>query len=357
MYTIKEAATRTGISIPTIRVWERRYGVVSPTRTAAGYRLYDEGSRSRIPGHAPADRARGLATEPGRPAEFLAEGSDIAQLVSLSGPTGPGDQSEGGGLAPGRAGEVVDALLRASRRLDVRGIERLLDESFAAQRFESAMDQVVFPALRAIGSDWELGHIDAAREHAASETIRRRIAHYFDAAGGRDGDATVVVGLPPGSHHELGAFAFAVAARRAGLNVLYLGGQRANRTTAGSRRCSSRPQPSWSSQSSHDGTSHLRPRPSPRFALLERPLPSPSAVPPRATCLLTDTNHPPERVRSTRPSTSCWDSWRAAARWGAESDDRCPRHLTRQGRRDTSRSICLGGLRATRPLTVRRLVP
>ena len=32
-----------------------------------------------------------------------------------------------------------------------------------------------------------------------------------------------MVGLPPGSHHELGAFAFAVAARRAGLNVLYLG--------------------------------------------------------------------------------------------------------------------------------------
>ena len=33
----------------------------------------------------------------------------------------------------------------------------------------------------------------------------------------------VVIGLPPGSHHELGAFAFAVGARRAGLDVLYLG--------------------------------------------------------------------------------------------------------------------------------------
>ena len=46
--TIKEAATRTGISIPTIRVWERRYGVVSPTRTPAGYRLYDEQSIARL---------------------------------------------------------------------------------------------------------------------------------------------------------------------------------------------------------------------------------------------------------------------------------------------------------------------
>jgi methanogenic corrinoid protein MtbC1 len=32
-----------------------------------------------------------------------------------------------------------------------------------------------------------------------------------------------VVGLPPGSRHELGAFAFAVAARRAGLDSVYLG--------------------------------------------------------------------------------------------------------------------------------------
>jgi methylmalonyl-CoA mutase cobalamin-binding subunit len=33
----------------------------------------------------------------------------------------------------------------------------------------------------------------------------------------------LLVGLGPGSQHELGAFAFAIAARRAGLPVLYLG--------------------------------------------------------------------------------------------------------------------------------------
>ncbi len=33
----------------------------------------------------------------------------------------------------------------------------------------------------------------------------------------------MVVGLPPGSRHELGALAFAVALRRIGIGVLYLG--------------------------------------------------------------------------------------------------------------------------------------
>jgi methanogenic corrinoid protein MtbC1 len=110
-----------------------------------------------------------------------------------------------------------------ARRFDVASLDRALDEIFAGQRFESAMETIVFPALRGIGEAWERGELDVAREHAASETIRRRIAHYFDAAGTADGTAPIVVGLPPGSRHELGAFAFAVAARRAGFDVLYLG--------------------------------------------------------------------------------------------------------------------------------------
>ncbi len=42
MYNIKQASIQSGVSVPLIRAWERRYGVVSPKRTAAGYRLYDE---------------------------------------------------------------------------------------------------------------------------------------------------------------------------------------------------------------------------------------------------------------------------------------------------------------------------
>jgi len=64
----------------------------------------------------------------------------------------------------------------------------------------------------------------AAGEHAASHAVLRRLAAAFQAAGrppARRG--SVLVGLPRGSHHELAALAFAVAARRAGLPVLYLG--------------------------------------------------------------------------------------------------------------------------------------
>ena len=235
MYTIKQAAVRTGLSVAVIRVWERRYGVVNPARTPAGYRLYDDEAIQRLAamhqlvadGWAPSQAAQRL----------LESGIDLAALPhrqsvnprpmpSLSRPTdrfgSEPSLTSGSGLGERDLSLVAD-LVSAARELDVPGMERILDECFAAQRFELAIEGIVSPALRAIGSSWAEGTIDVAAEHAASETIRRRLARFFDAAGVGDRVPSVIVGLPPGGYHEIGAFAFAVAARRAGLDVLYLG--------------------------------------------------------------------------------------------------------------------------------------
>src|SRR5215212_3263433 len=48
MYTIKEASARSGVPIPLLRAWERRYGVVRPARTAAAYRLYADEDIARL---------------------------------------------------------------------------------------------------------------------------------------------------------------------------------------------------------------------------------------------------------------------------------------------------------------------
>jgi methanogenic corrinoid protein MtbC1 len=65
--------------------------------------------------------------------------------------------------------------------------------------------------------------MSVAAEHAASAAIMRRLGMAFEAAGDRSDGATILVGLPPGSRHEGAAMAFAVAARRAGMNAIYLG--------------------------------------------------------------------------------------------------------------------------------------
>lgn len=225
MYTIREAAARTGLTVPTIRAWERRYGVVHPSRTPAGYRLYDDVAIARL--RAMRRLIEGEGWRPSQAAErVLAAGSEPALLLELGRPAEPSQAAEQAGNEESGADpdrETVDGIVTAARHLDVRAMELLLDDAFAGRRFERAMRDIVFPALRAVGDGWSAGQIDVAAEHAASEAVRRRLSHLYEAAGRSLWGPALVVGLPPGSHHEIGAFAFAVAARRAGLGVLYLG--------------------------------------------------------------------------------------------------------------------------------------
>lgn len=216
MHTIRQAAALSGLTVPTVRAWERRYGVVHPARTASGYRLYDNEAISRLIAMRHLVEVRGV--RPSQAAEqLLAPATDIDALVDEA-------AASGLGLTTAMSGSrSVAAFVEAARAFDMRAMQRLLDGWFAAERFESAVEHMVFAALRAIGEGWADGRIDVAMEHAASETIRRRLAHFFDAAADGGGGSPILVGLPPGAHHEIGALAFAVAARRGGIAAVYLG--------------------------------------------------------------------------------------------------------------------------------------
>ena len=132
-------------------------------------------------------------------------------------------------MSGGRAGDAptapaVAALRDATRRMDVAAIERLLDEAFAARALRGGDEQRRLSRRSAPSARTGRPARSTSRmEHAASETIRRRLARFYDAAVDLSSPLDVIVGLPPGCQHEIGAMGFAVAARRRGLSVLYLG--------------------------------------------------------------------------------------------------------------------------------------
>jgi methanogenic corrinoid protein MtbC1 len=213
MYTIAEAARRAGVSVPVLRAWERRYGIVRPGRTEAGYRLYDDAAIDRVramrhlvsEGWSPRNAATWIATE-GVPAS-VADRSRDQFPVERS----PGDDA------------LVGAFVDAAGRLDQAELTGILDEMFARGSFETIVQRLLMPALVSLGEAWANGSLPVAAEHAASAAVHRRLAAAFEAAGSSASAPVVLVGLPAGSWHELGALAFATVARRAGLSVLYLG--------------------------------------------------------------------------------------------------------------------------------------
>lgn len=214
MYNIKQASIRSGVSVPLIRAWERRYGVVSPKRTTSGYRLYDDEAIATLL------RVREL-TESGWRASEASRAIMAGELAVATIPTQvhvpPSEEA-----ARAHKAELIDRFLVAATTMDISATSSILDEIFAQGSFESIVDDLLMPSLEALGRAWSVGDLDVAAEHAASAAVHRRLSALYEAAA-MTGDARVVVGLPPGSHHELGALAFAVAVRRLGVGVLYLG--------------------------------------------------------------------------------------------------------------------------------------
>lgn len=233
MYTIKHAAELTGVPVATLRAWERRYGVVAPQRTGGGYRLYDDDAVDRLramrdlvsAGWAPRQAADEVAQR--------SAGAGRERLAALAPPAAPpvadgvaAVAAEGGaaaGTGPGVGDGGGDDLVAACRTLDPLRVAAVLDERFARGSFEAVVDDWLMPALTAVGDAWARGEVSTAAEHLVAHAVLRRLAAAYEAAGTGTRGPRVVIGLPPGGRHELGSLAFAVAARRAGLAVTYVG--------------------------------------------------------------------------------------------------------------------------------------
>jgi DNA-binding transcriptional MerR regulator/methylmalonyl-CoA mutase cobalamin-binding subunit len=209
MYTIKRAAELTGISLSTLRAWERRYGVVSPARSDGRYRLYSPADLRALAIMASLVNDGWSAKEAA--AETLSRTSDVVQPPSVGGSEEPGE------VTP------TSELLEAARELDTAKVADVLDEAFARGGFERVVDEWLLPALGGLGDAWADGRVSVAGEHLVSYAIQRRLAAIYEAAGGRMHGPAVVLGLPGGARHELGILAFAAAARRAGFTTAYVG--------------------------------------------------------------------------------------------------------------------------------------
>jgi DNA-binding transcriptional MerR regulator len=93
--SIGEVARRTGVTVPTLRAWERRYGLLLPVRTAGGHRRYREEDVRRVlavlklvghgwaVGAAARQVARGSAASVARPVDELRDRLWIALEQAL----------------------------------------------------------------------------------------------------------------------------------------------------------------------------------------------------------------------------------------------------------------------------------
>jgi MerR family transcriptional regulator, light-induced transcriptional regulator len=201
---IGELAKRTGVSPELLRAWEQRYGLLQPTRTTGGFRLYSAADEARV------QRMQSLVSG------GLAA-AQAARLI-LSREPAPGTASASATILDEEAGNLAASL----DRLDEQAANTALDRLFAAYTVEMVLQDVVLPYLHRLGERWEAGEVSVAQEHFASNLIRGRLLGLAQGWGQGQGPGAVLACLP-GEHHELGLMVFGVALRRRGWRITYLG--------------------------------------------------------------------------------------------------------------------------------------
>jgi DNA-binding transcriptional MerR regulator len=202
---IGQLAKRTGVSPELLRAWEQRYGLLQPTRTAGGFRLYSAADEARV------QRMQRLV------AGGLAA-AQAAQLVLSDGEPPPPTASPPATTLEEAAGNLAASL----DRLDEQAANTALDRLFAAYTVETVLREVILPYLHSLGERWASGEVSVAQEHFASNLIRGRLLGLAQGWGQGRGPGAILACVP-GEQHELGLLAFGVALRRRGWRITYLG--------------------------------------------------------------------------------------------------------------------------------------
>lgn len=209
MYSIKAVSQATGLSIETLRAWERRYQIVQPTRDDNGRRAYRPQDVIRL-------RKLREATERGHPISRLArlgEG-DIERLLGQS-------AAGRGGLSPLQ--NVAAQILEAAEDYRAADCDRLLATTLALLPLPQVVQEIISPLMREVGERWHRGELSIGQERLVSMSLRKQLSSVLDTYGRIASGPVVVFATPSGERHELGILMGALLAAARNARCHYLG--------------------------------------------------------------------------------------------------------------------------------------
>jgi len=165
-YSISDLEQLSGIYAHTIRIWERRYGALSPARSQGNTRMYDDVQLRRLLNIV----------------SLIKSGVKISKICSLS-------DSEMNRLLDQELVEVpndahseyyISQLVRHGIAFDEFSFYRLLDECIDTLGLSVCYRKVMYPLLVRLGLMWRKDDICPAHEHFLSNIIRQKIFTHID---------------------------------------------------------------------------------------------------------------------------------------------------------------------------------
>lgn len=212
LFPIRELVRRTGVNASTLRAWENRHGLLTPTRTPSGHRLYGPRDVQRIR----------------RLQELLAQGlslGDIAPLLAEEAPH-PVDAGIQDALhiPPGSAWHgYLRETLYALEHFSTERLDNLYNEACALYPIDIVTDNLLIPALEQLGKRWDKRPSGIAEEHFFTAWLRNKLGARLHHAASLPKGGQLIMACLPHENHEIGLLVFALAALQRGYRIIYLG--------------------------------------------------------------------------------------------------------------------------------------
>ena len=208
IYAIKDLEKLSGIKAHTLRIWEQRYGLITPKRTPTNIRYYDDEDLKFILNIALLNR----------------NGIKISKIAQMNRSEITEKVSE---LSDFRFedGAQLDALTLSMIEMDEYKFERIVATNIQQTGFERTMLEVIYPFLDKLSLLWLTGSIHPVQESFISNLIRQKLIVAIDKLpmpGGREVQKLLLY-LPEGERQELTILFMHYLAKARGYHVVYLG--------------------------------------------------------------------------------------------------------------------------------------
>lgn len=204
-FPIGTVSSLTGVNSVTLRAWERRYGLIKPTRTPSGHRLYSEGDIERIKlilqlldegiAISRVKDALRLAREDSAPASTAAHWTTYQE-------------------------KMLDGVFN----FDEAALDNVYNEAMSLYPVDVVTRQLLLPLLEKLGQRWMQSGTGVAEEHFFSTFMRNKLGARFHHRNQQNiGGPLLIAACLPGEHHEFGLLLFSLAAHARGYRLILLG--------------------------------------------------------------------------------------------------------------------------------------
>ncbi len=205
VYKIKDIEVLTGIKAHTIRIWEKRYGILVPSRSETQIRTYSDKELAFLLNIS-------LLNKSGHKISKIAklENEEISKLVW--------------NLKYSSSDNSDDKLILALVELDETLFRDTLAILIKENGLELTFTNFIIPFLDRIGIMWLIGTINPAQEHFITNLIRQKVIGEIDKLPIPDTKKdAVMLYLPEHEWHELSLLFYQFILRKKDINTIYLG--------------------------------------------------------------------------------------------------------------------------------------